>query len=89
MLARSDREVAAVLFESMDNDDRSIPADNKRQDEFSAVSVVGGACIDPRAAVELLQSPTASHKLSGNPGCLEGSAGRMCLGAISMAPGEC
>jgi hypothetical protein len=56
LLARYDREVAAVLFRPMDAYLRSLAAAKVPQDQFNAASIVALGCIDPRGAVALLDS---------------------------------
>ena len=58
LLARYDREVAAALFEPMDSYLRSLAARAAPRDEFDLSVITAKACIDPRAAVELLESLT-------------------------------
>jgi hypothetical protein len=55
-LARYDRDVAAVLFEPMDAYLRSLATRPGTRDEFTPSVMVAEACIDPRAAVPLLES---------------------------------
>jgi hypothetical protein len=56
LLARYDREVAAVLFEPMDSYLRSLVTRKSDGAMFTRSSIAGKACLDPRAAVALLES---------------------------------
>jgi hypothetical protein len=56
LLARYDREVAAALFEPMDIYLRSHAATAGPRDEFHSSVILAKACLDPRAAVALLES---------------------------------
>jgi hypothetical protein len=58
LLARYDRGVAAALFEPMDSYRRSLAARTGSRDEFTAGVITAKGCIDPRAAVALLESLT-------------------------------
>jgi hypothetical protein len=58
LLARYDREVAAALFEPMDSYLRSLVARTGSRNEFTPSVIVAKGCIDPRAAVALLESLT-------------------------------
>ncbi len=65
LLARYDRQVAAALFEPIDSYLRSLAARKGPRDTFAASQVVAKGCIDPRAAVALLESliPTGDIRL--------------------------
>ena len=64
LLARYDREVAANLFAQMDSYLQSLVR-NKRNAGGSAPSaIVAKACLDPRAAVEILEALTPPRDLS-------------------------
>jgi hypothetical protein len=56
LLARYDREVASVLFEPMDCYVRSVVARKGDIAELTPSAIAGKACLDPRAAVALLES---------------------------------
>jgi len=58
VLARYDREVAAALFEPADSYLRSLAARKGPRDEFTPSLILAKACLDPRAAVALLESLT-------------------------------
>ncbi len=58
LLARYDREVAAALFEPMDSYLRTLAAQKGPHDKFTPSLIVAKGCIDPRAAVALLESLT-------------------------------
>jgi hypothetical protein len=64
LLARYDREVAAVLFEPMDSYLRSLVARKSDRGGFTPSVIVGKACLDPRAAVELLEALPAPRDSS-------------------------
>ncbi len=66
LLARYDRDVAAVLYQPMDAYLRSIAASKGPQEEFNVMAILGKGCIDPRAAVALLESLTAPREFSHN-----------------------
>ena len=56
LLARYDRDVAAVLFEPMDSYLRSLVTRKNDAAIFTPSAITGKACLDPRAAVTLLES---------------------------------
>jgi len=56
LLARYDREVAAALFQPMDAYLHSLTGTKGPHSEFNAQAIVAEGCIDPRAAVALLDS---------------------------------
>jgi hypothetical protein len=56
LLARYDRQVAAALFEPMDSYLRSLAARTGPRDDFDLRVITAKGCIDPRAAVALLES---------------------------------
>src|SRR5207248_6750918 len=56
LLARYDRAVAAVLFTPMDAYLRSLAARKGRRNAFNSSHLVAKGCIDPRAALALLES---------------------------------
>ena len=58
LLARYDRQVAAVLFEPIDSYLRSLAARKGPRDEFDPSVITAKGCIDPRSAVALLESVT-------------------------------
>ncbi len=58
LLARYDRQVAAALFEPMDSYLRSLAARTGPRDDFDLRVITAKGCIDPRAAVALLESMT-------------------------------
>jgi hypothetical protein len=58
LLARYDRAVAAALFAPMDAYLHSLAVRNERRNAFASSHVVAKGCIDPRAAVGLLESLT-------------------------------
>ncbi len=58
LLARYDRDVAAVLFRPMDDYLRSLAARKIPQDEFHSLADVAKGCIDPHAAISLMESFT-------------------------------
>ena len=58
MLAHYDRAVAAALFEPMDAYLRSLASRKGPQNGFNAISIAAKGCIDPRAAVTLMESLT-------------------------------
>ena len=58
LLARYDRQVAAVLFEPIDSYLRSLAARTGPRDEFDPSVITALGCIDPRSAVALLESLT-------------------------------
>jgi hypothetical protein len=64
LLARYDREVAAVLFLPMDAYLRSLIRQKGPHNQFSASVVVAKGCIDPVAAVALSESLTPRHEFS-------------------------
>ena len=66
LLARYDREVAAALGRPMAEYLRSLAVQKFPQNEFSAVSVVAEAGLDPRAAVELAESLTPPREFVRN-----------------------
>jgi hypothetical protein len=66
LLARYDREVAAVQFQRMDDYLRSLAAGKGPQSEFNSRAISGKGCIEPRAAVALLESLTAPREFSRN-----------------------
>jgi RNA polymerase sigma factor (sigma-70 family) len=55
LLSRYDRQVAAAFFEPMDSFIRSVYAQKSRGGELSESAIVAKACLDPKAAVELLE----------------------------------
>ncbi len=56
LLARYDRQVAAVLFERMDSYLRSLLTRKSDRGEFTPSTIAGKACLDPQAAVALLEA---------------------------------
>jgi RNA polymerase sigma-70 factor (ECF subfamily) len=56
VLARYDREVAAVMFAQMDSYLDSLRTRTSDRGEFTSSAINGKACIDPRAAVALLEA---------------------------------
>jgi hypothetical protein len=58
LLARYDRAVAAALFTPMDAYLRSLAARKDRRNAFASSHLVAKGCIDPRAALSLLDSLT-------------------------------
>jgi hypothetical protein len=68
LLARYGREVAAVLFEPMDSYLRSLANGKSDITGFKSSDIVGKSCLDPRAAVELLEALPAAPSLGqGEP----------------------
>ncbi len=63
LLARYDRDVANVLFEPMDSYLRSLIPKTSESRGFTAISIVAKACLDPRAAVALLDALPAAQGL--------------------------
>jgi RNA polymerase sigma factor (sigma-70 family) len=55
LLSHYDRQVAAAVFEPMNTFIRSVFADKSRGGELSESAIVAKACLDPKAAVELLE----------------------------------
>jgi len=81
LLARYDREVAAVLFEPMDSYLRSLVAGKSDSGGFTPSVIVGKACIDPRAAVALLEALPAPRDSRFTPS----DAARIYL-ALALGP---
>jgi hypothetical protein len=68
LLARHDREVAGVLFDSMDSYLRSLVTRKSDTTDFKSSDIVGKACLDLRAAVALLEAlPEAQSLGQGEP----------------------
>jgi hypothetical protein len=63
LLARYDRDVANVLFEPMDSYLRSLIPKTSESRGFTAIAIVAKACLDPRAAVALLDCLPAAQGL--------------------------
>jgi len=66
VLARYDREVAAVLFAPMDAYLRSLAARKGHLGELEYGVITAKACIDPRAAVAILESLTPPRDARSN-----------------------
>ncbi len=66
LLAHYDREVAAVLFQPMDAYLRSVAKEKGPHGEFNSCTILGKGCIDPRAAVALLESLNAPREFARN-----------------------
>jgi hypothetical protein len=64
LLARYDREVAAVLFEPLNSYLRS-PAARHASLAFVNVAIMAKGCLDPHAAVALIESMTPPGELNG------------------------
>jgi RNA polymerase sigma factor (sigma-70 family) len=58
LLARYDRQVAAVLFEPVNSYLRSLAARTGPRDEFDPSVITALGCIDPRSAVAIVESLT-------------------------------
>jgi hypothetical protein len=56
LLARYDRDVAAILFEPMDSYLRSLAVRKMDGAAFTPSAIIGKACLDPRAAVALVEA---------------------------------
>jgi hypothetical protein len=56
LLARYDRQVAAVLFERMDSYLRSLVTRKSDSGEFTSSVIAGKACLNPQEAVALLEA---------------------------------
>jgi hypothetical protein len=67
VLARYDREAAAVLFEPMDSYLRSLASSETGGGEFTPSAIAAKACLDPRAAVALLEELAAQRGISAVP----------------------
>jgi hypothetical protein len=63
LLARYDRDVADELFEPMDSYLRSLIPKTSESRGFTASAIVAKACLDPRAAVALLDGLPAAQGL--------------------------
>jgi hypothetical protein len=85
LLSRYDRQVAAALFEPMDSFIRSVFAEKSRGGELSASVIVAKACLDPKAAVELLEFlETEEAKPQGEAS----NEARLLLAKVFAAPAE-
>jgi RNA polymerase sigma factor (sigma-70 family) len=63
LLARYDRDVANVLFEPMDSYLRSLTLKTSESRGFTASAIVAKACLDPQAAVALVDALPAAEGL--------------------------
>ena len=63
LLSRYDRQVAALLFEPMNAFIKSVLAQKIAGNELTSSVIVAKACLDPKAAVELLESLPAAQEL--------------------------
>ena len=61
LLSRYDRQVAALLFEPMDSFIKSVRRKKAQANELTATVIIAKACLDPRAAVELLEWLPVAH----------------------------
>jgi hypothetical protein len=61
VLARYDRQVAAVLFEPINSYLRSLAARTGPRDEFDPSFITALGCLDPRSAVTLIESLTPAR----------------------------
>ena len=67
LLSRYDRHVAALLFEPMNEFIASVRAQKAQANELTSSVIVAKACLDPKAAVELLEAiPAAQEDLPSN-----------------------
>jgi hypothetical protein len=64
LMARYDRRATAILFAPMDAYLRSIVAEKRRGAAFTACLFLAEACLDPRAAVELVEALPPARSLS-------------------------
>ncbi len=62
LLSRYNREVASAFFQPMDSFIQSVLAHKGQSDELTASVIVAKACLDPNAAVELLESLPLSQE---------------------------
>ncbi len=62
LLSRYNREVASAFFQPMDSFIQSVLAQKGQSDELTASVIVAKACLDPNAAVELLESLPLSEE---------------------------
>ena len=96
LLSRYDRQVAALLFEPMDSFIKSVLAEKEQTNELTSSVIMAKACIDPNAAVELLEAlPVAPGEVPFNEarmrlahafsGFLEKSAGKFCGDRCQLA----
>ena len=56
LLARYDRDVAAVMFAQMDSYLQALARRKSDRGEYNAAAITGKSCIDPKAAVALLDA---------------------------------
>jgi hypothetical protein len=66
LLARHDREVAAVLFQPMEAYLRSLAGQKGPQNQFNSPTVAAMGCIDPRAAVAFVESLMPPREFARN-----------------------
>jgi hypothetical protein len=62
LLSHYDRQVAAVLFDPMDQFIKSVVAEKRQSDELNSSVLIAKACLDPKAAVELLDTLPVARK---------------------------
>ncbi len=67
LLARYDREVAAALFGPMDDYLRSLPTGDGPGNEFNILALLAKGCIEPRAAVTLIEALATGEYDRANP----------------------
>ena len=62
LLSRYDRQTASVLFEPMDSYIKSVRAERSQANELTSSVIVAKACLDPKSAVELLESLSVAQE---------------------------